>query len=57
MSEKEWAILFCTVAMVGWLIGVGIMLWKRHKAKKEAGDGKKTDKKQGEEKAFDDDDD
>ena len=55
MSEKEWAILFCSVVMVGWLIGVGIMLRKRHKAKKEAGDGKKADKKKGEEKAFDDD--
>ena len=55
MSETRWAILICTIVMIGWLIGVGRMLWKRHKAKKEAGDGKKADKKKGEEKAFDDD--
>lgn len=56
MSETQWAILICTIVMIGWLIGVGRMLWQRHKAKKEAADGKKADEKKGEEKAFDDDD-
>ena len=56
MSETQWAILICTIVMIGWLIGVGRMLWQRHKAKKEAADGKKADERKGEEKAFDDDD-
>ena len=57
MSEKEWAILISCVVMFFWCIGVGRMLWQRHKAKKEAGDWKKADEIKGEEKAFDDDDD
>ena len=57
MSETQWAILICSIVLVVYFSYLGYLLWKRHKAKKEAGDGKKTDKKQGEEKAFDDDDD
>ena len=56
MSETQWAILISCVVMFFWCIGVGRMLYQRHKAKKEAGDGKKADKKKGEEKAFYDDD-
>jgi len=56
MTERDWIIMVSVVVMVFWCLFVGRELWLRHKKKKEAADGKKADKKQGEEKAFDDED-
>lgn len=44
MTENGWIILVCSIVMVGWLIGVGIMIYKRKKEKK-----KEEDKKNGDE--------
>lgn len=44
MTENQWAVLICAVIMVGWCIGVGRMIYKRHKEKKNRGDKKNGDK-------------
>lgn len=44
MSEKGWVILISAVVMFFWCIGVGRILWKRHKVKKEASGDDEKDK-------------
>lgn len=47
MTENQWAVLICAVIMVGWCIGVGRMIYKRHKEKKNRGTRKMATNKDG----------